>query len=84
MDNTQNLVAVGIDHYADLPHLLQQLIPITGCANFVNIDAGFGLFRHQNKEPSVPFLSQQEYLDGQIPALSADSRLSSLFDSVKR
>jgi hypothetical protein len=68
-----NLVCVGYPDYPNLPDLLHSLTPAAHCLPFDPVDEEFQLFRSPGSAVSVPFPSQQEYLDGEVPALQADN-----------
>ena len=65
------------DHAADLPPLLNSLLPTSRPAPFQELGPGIGRVRPESAAPlDYPFPSWQEYLDGAVPALAADHDVS--------
>jgi hypothetical protein len=57
----------------DLPVVLRSVTPAARCWPFVRVDDEFPLFHVPGA--SDPFPTRQEYLDGDVPTLAADSEL---------
>ncbi|MBV9124320.1 MAG: SIR2 family protein, partial [Planctomycetes bacterium] len=74
-DKPPYLVSVGYPDHLALPGILHSLTPSARCRPFIPVDKDFELFRSPASPLSNPFPSQQEYLDGEVPALAADAEV---------
>ena len=75
-DKPANLVCVGFRDFQDLPKVLRGIAPAARCSPFIAIDDKFASFRSPSSSSAdIPFPSRQEYLNGEVPALQADSEV---------
>ena len=68
-----NLRPIGYSSHDELPVVLRSVTPAARCWPFVRIDDEFPLFHVPGA--SDPFPTRQEYLDGDVPTLTADAEL---------
>ncbi len=81
LDKPANLVCVGFQDFRDLPKILRGVTPTARCSPFVVVDAKFATFRSPSSSSAdIPFPSRQEYLNGEVPALQADSEVMQRLD----
>jgi hypothetical protein len=77
-DKPRNLVSIGYSDHSEIPHILGSLLPQARSWPFILIDENFALFRSPGSSPlSVPFPSQKEYLNGEVPSLATDATVRS-------
>ncbi|MEI7748705.1 MAG: SIR2 family protein, partial [Chlorobiaceae bacterium] len=76
-EKPSNLVCIGYPDYRKLPELLRGITPTVRCSPFVLVDCDFDFFRSPSPGSAsrIPFPSQQEYLDGNVPALHVDAEV---------
>jgi hypothetical protein len=75
-DKPNNLVCVGYHDYHHLPEILRGITPLARCSPFVRVDHDFALFRPPGTATSIPFPSWQEYFNGDVPQLVADTEIN--------
>ncbi|MGA9622940.1 MAG: SIR2 family protein, partial [Bryobacteraceae bacterium] len=80
IDKPRNLVVVGYADHADLPGILTSLTPAAHCWPFVPVNEDFFLYRTSNSPATLPFPSRAEYLNGEVPTLTADAEVLARLD----
>ena len=68
-----NLVSIGYPSHDELPVVLQLITPAARCWPFIRVDDEFPLFHVPGAND--PFPTREEYLDGDVPTLTADAEL---------